>query len=63
MMNDMNSLLTEEEQKIITKLESEMLFALTVAHMTFYKNEIQAIISQAKRRHSFLEKLEKEALV
>ncbi|MCM3160226.1 hypothetical protein [Metabacillus litoralis] len=62
-MNDMNSLLTEEEQKIITKLESEMLFALTVAHMTFYKNEIQAIISQAKRRNSFLEKLEKEALV
>ncbi|MGM7720121.1 hypothetical protein [uncultured Metabacillus sp.] len=47
-------LLTKEELEIVTKLEAEMMYALTLSHMNFYKNEIQTIISQAKRRHQFL---------
>lgn len=46
-------LLTKEEQDIVAKLETEMLSALTLAHLNFYKNEIKMIISQAKRRHQF----------
>lgn len=53
-MSDANPLLTKEEQVLIDKLENEMLFALSSAHIKFYKNEIQTIISQAKRRQAFL---------
>ncbi|MGM0873384.1 MAG: hypothetical protein ACQEWV_01055 [Bacillota bacterium] len=53
-MEDEKEWLTKEEQEIVAKLETEMFFALTLAHMNFYKNEIQTIISQAKRRHQFL---------
>ncbi|HZH61660.1 MAG TPA: hypothetical protein VEY70_19220 [Metabacillus sp.] len=55
-MSEIKPLLTKEEQELIDKLESEMLFALTSAHIKFYKNEIQTIISQAKRRQAFLTK-------
>lgn len=53
MIND-KTLLTKEEKEIVAKLETEMYSALTHAHMNFYKNEIQTIYSQAKRRHQFL---------
>ncbi len=56
MMSEEEPLLTKEEQELILKLENEMLFALTGAHIKFYKNEIQTIISQAQRRHAFLSK-------
>ncbi|MDQ0229514.1 hypothetical protein [Metabacillus malikii] len=47
-------LLTKEEQRLVDKLESEMFYASTRTHMNFYKNEIQTILSQAKRRHKLL---------
>ncbi|KKI93883.1 hypothetical protein WQ54_02225 [Bacillus sp. SA1-12] len=53
-MIDDKALLTKEEQEIVAKLEAEMMYALTLSHINFYKNEIQTIISQAKRRHQFL---------
>ena len=53
-------LLTKEEQDIVAKLETEMLSALTLAHLNFYKNEIKMIISQAKRRHQFFLNYSKE---
>lgn len=56
-------LLTEEELKIVDKLESEMFYAPTRMHMNFYKNEIQKIISQAKRRKQIIAKCSNEALV
>lgn len=56
-------LLTKEEQEIVDKLESEMFFAITRSHMNFYKKEIQTIISQAKRRHQFLQRHSNEALI
>jgi len=56
MMSEEKTLLTKEEQVLIDKLENEMLFALSSAHVKFYKNEIQTIISQAKRRQAFLTK-------
>lgn len=62
-MKDDIALLTKEEQEIVAKLESEMFFALTLAHMNFYKNEIQTIILQAKRRHQFLSQRSNQALV
>lgn len=48
------ALLTEVELEIVAKLEAEMFSARTRTHMNFYKNEIQTIISHAKRRHQFL---------
>ncbi|QGQ46758.1 hypothetical protein [Metabacillus sediminilitoris] len=53
-MQNEKSLLTESELEIVAKLETEMFMAMTRAHMNFYKKEIQAIFSQAKRRHQFL---------
>ncbi|PMC35101.1 hypothetical protein CJ195_20105 [Bacillus sp. UMB0899] len=55
-MNEEKTLLTIEEQALIERLENEMLFALTSAHIKFYKNEIQTIILQAKRRQALLSK-------
>ncbi|WP_226666063.1 hypothetical protein [Metabacillus litoralis] len=46
-----HTFLTDREREIIIKLETEMLFALTIAQIHFYKNEIQTIIKHAKRRN------------
>ena len=59
-MNVDKELLTKEELEIVSKLETEMLSALTFAHLNFYKNEIKMIISQAKRRHQFFLNYSKE---
>ncbi|MBD1383316.1 hypothetical protein [Metabacillus arenae] len=47
-------LLTEQERVIVQKLKQEMYNALTLKHMNFYKEEIEKIYAQAKRRQSFV---------
>lgn len=54
--------LTDEEKLIVQKLKNEMYSALTVDHIRFYKNEIQQIVNQSKRRHQFIDRCIKRNL-
>ncbi|MEC2075175.1 hypothetical protein [Metabacillus fastidiosus] len=54
--------LTDEEKLIVQKLKNEMYSALTVDHIRFYKKEIEQIVSQAKRRHQFVDKCIKKSI-
>ncbi|WP_243291667.1 hypothetical protein [Bacillus sp. FJAT-47783] len=44
------TVLTDEEKRIVSRLKDEMLQALSVQHMRFYKQEIERLIEQAERR-------------
>lgn len=45
------TVLTDDEKRIVNQLKYEMLQALSVQHMRFYKQEIERLFEQAKRRN------------
>ncbi|WP_243385397.1 hypothetical protein [Bacillus kexueae] len=62
-MHHEDTLLTSEEKEIVKRLKEEMLQALSVQHMRFYKDEMNRIYAQAKRRAEFMQTVEERSLV
>ncbi|MCM3065998.1 hypothetical protein M3568_06060 [Priestia flexa] len=59
MMNEKDlDMMTIEERKVIDKLKMEMLNAVSLHDLRFYKQEIQRIKEQAKKRHGFFKTLQ-----
>lgn len=55
MMNEKDlDVMTVEERKVIDKLKMEMLNAVSLHDLRFYKQEIQRIKEQAKKGMGFL---------
>lgn len=53
--------MTQEETKIIDKLKMEMLNAVSLQDLRFYKKEIHRIKEQAVKRQGFFNKLQQAA--
>ncbi|MBM7701625.1 hypothetical protein [Metabacillus iocasae] len=60
-MINMSEGMTPEEVHLIDKLKMEMLNAVSLQDLQFYKKEITRIKEQAAKRHRFLHKLTKRA--
>ncbi len=60
-MDQATQCMTQEETKIIDKLKMEMLNAVSLQDLRFYKKEIHRIKEQAVKRHGFFNKLQQTA--
>jgi hypothetical protein len=56
-MSNENNWLTGEEKKVIEKLKLEVVNAHSLAHVRFYKREIEQIVKHAKRRKEVLQSI------
>ncbi|WP_162595819.1 hypothetical protein [Bacillus sp. CGMCC 1.16541] len=56
-MVNRSEMMTQEEMRLIDKLKMEMLNAVSLQDLQFYKKEIIKIKEQAAKRHMFLNKL------